>query len=509
MKRIVCYFSLFILFILSHYQTIPQRNSLSESIRKKYGCCLFPQFTCTDNVFCQLYANQNMCELIKAIPIELQNLPYIVYPNCRNYDIARFIYNKRFNIFPHAIIKPCTTSELIYALKVLRQYNLDFSMRSGGHCFESGSLSSQYIIDLENFNSIELDIANQEVFVGAGSRLGCVIQTLGNWGYAIPTGTCGTNGVGGLTLGGGLGFLSRQFGLTCDVVKNITLVTADLNVITVDSNDFSDLFFALRGAGTGSYGIVLGFTFKMFYLPKVSFLELTWDWDPTQVPLIVNAFQSWIATLSNDITAQVDFDYLNGERKISVTAFKVGDTPFTEWINAFSSLNPQVDIRVIPYVDAAKIIGGDSPLPFLKSKSKMLFAPLPDPALNIIVAFFQDLFNNNKQFSVSLQLGSAGGALTQGDTAYFPRQAFEWFFQHIRWNDQNQEADAISTINTFYAAIEPFCSPFSYANIVDYDLGNTYLNAYYGDHVNQLVQIKNIYDPSNFFHWQQSIPLSV
>jgi len=510
MKRVLSYFSLFILLIFTHYQALPKRSLLSQCIRKKYGCCLFPQFTCTDNTFCQLYVNQNMCTLIQEIPLELQNLPYAIYPNCISYNLSRFIYNKRFNIFPHAIIKPCKTSELIYVLKILRQYNLAFSIRSGGHCFESGSLSPQYIIDLENFNSIELDIENQQVFVGAGARLGCLIQTLGNFNFAIPTGTCGTNGVGGLTLGGGIGFLARQFGLTCDVVKNITIVTADLNVITVDNNNYSDLFFALRGAGNGSYGIVLGFTFNMIYLPKVSFLELKWNWDPTLVPLIVNAFQSWITTLSNDITAQIDFDYLNGLRTITITGFKTGNEPFTEWMSPFSSLNPQVNLQVIPYVDAAKIIGGDSPFPFLKSKSKMLFAPLSDPAISIIVAFFQDLFNNNKPYSVSLQLGSAGGALTQGNTAYFPRQAFEWFFQHIRWNDEDQEADALATIDTFYSTIEPFTSPYSYANIVDYDLvGNTFLNAYYGTNVNTLIQIKNKYDPTNFFNWQQSIPLFI
>ncbi len=484
-----------------------KRNSLSKAIRNKYGCCLFPQFICTDNVFCQLYANQNMCTLLQDIPFELQNLPYAIYPNCMNYDIFRSIYNKRFNIFPHAIIKHCNQSQLIHVLSTLRRLKLDFSLRSGGHCFESGSLSSEYIIDLGNFNEIKLNIKNQEVFIGAGARLGCVIQTLGNFGFAIPTGTCGTNGVGGLTSEGGLGFLSRKFGLTCDAVKNIKLVTADLNVIKADQNNYSDLFWALRGAGAGSYGIILGFTFNMFYLPKVSFLELSWDWDPVTVSSVITAFQSWITSLSDDITAQIDLNYLNGARTITVTAFKANNQPFTEWESAFISLNPKVTLKTIPYVDAAKIIGGDSPLPFLKSKSKMLFSPLPNAAINIIINFFENLFNNNKQFSVSVQIGSAGGNLSNGDTAYFPRQAIEWFFQHIRWNDQTQEADAISTINTFYSIIEPFCSPFSYANIVDYDLGNTYLNAYYGDHVARLIEIKNIYDPMNLFHWQQSIPL--
>jgi len=489
------------------HQAEAKRNILSESIRKKYQCCLFPQFTCTDDTFCQLYINQNMCTLLQEIPTELQNLPYVIYPTCPNYNLYRFIYNKRFNIFPHAIIRPCTISQLLFALKILRQYNLGFSIRSGGHCFEPGSLSTDYVIDLENFNEIKLDIANQQVSVGAGTRLGCLIQTLGNFGFAIPTGTCGTNGIGGLALEGGLGFLSRKFGTTSDVIKNITIVTADLNVITVDENNFSDLFFALRGAGAGSYGIVLGYTFNMFYLPTISYLQLSWNWDNTLVPQIVNAFQSWLPSLSNDITGQIDFDYTNGQRKITMTAFKANNEPFTEWIPAFSSLDPQVNLQVLPYVDAAKIEGGDSALPYLKSKSKMLFSPLPAPAIDLIVGYFQDLVNNNKEFTIALQLGSAGGALTQGNTAYFPRAAFEWFFMHQRWNNETQEVDAIASITGFYDAIEPFTSPFSYANIVDFDLVN-FLNAYYGSNVPTLIQIKDKYDPTNFFNWQQSIPTS-
>jgi FAD/FMN-containing dehydrogenase len=450
-----------------------------------------------------------MCELLQDIPQELQNLPFVIYPTSRNYTIDRFIFNKRFNIFPHAIIKPTTEQELVYALKVLRSHHLEFAVRSGGHCFEPGSLSTGYIIDLEHFNTIQIDVNKREVFVGAGARLGPVIQKLAQLGYAIPTGTCGSNGVAGLALGGGSGFLARKFGLTCDVIKNITLVTADGSIITADSQNFSDLFWALRGAGADSFGIVLGFTFEVFYVPRVGFIELDWEWDPAKVPLTIKAWQSWITTLPEDITAELDLDYVNGQRTVTVIAVKVGSTPFTEWQSAFSNLDPHITInKTIRYVDAARLVGGNSPLPYLKTKSKMLFTPLPDAAITIIIQFFQDLHANNKQFCVHLELDSAGGKSAQGDTAYFPRQALAWFFQHMRWNDQNQEADALAAINTFYAAIAPYCSPYSYANIIDYDLGNDYLTAYYGDHVDRLIHIKNKYDPTNVFHWKQSIPLA-
>lgn len=488
----------------------PIQGCLTRSVLKKYDSCLGPTLTCTDDILCQIYPNQNMCELLSGIPLELRNLSYVIYPNTILYNTERFIYNKRFNIFPYAIIKPDNECELLYALSILKKYNQQFSVRSGGHCYEPGSLSAGYVIDISNFNQIQLCPNKQEIYIGAGCRLGGIIEKLAQFNLAIPTGTCGANGVAGLTLGGGVGFLARKFGLTCDVVTSITIALADGRIVTADQNNYADLFWALRGAGNGSYGIVLGFTFKVFSVPTVGFVQLDWEWDPAQVPLILDAWQNWIQTLPDEITAELDFDYVNGKKHVTVIAVKVGNTSITEWQSAFSALNPTVTINtVMSYLQAAELEGGDSTLPFGKSKSKMLFSPLPNAASAVIVNYFETLTAQNKQFSVHLELDSAGGQSARGDTAYFPRSALAWFFMHMRWADQNQDADAIASINSFYNDISPFTSPYSYANIVDYDLGSTYLNAYYGDHVARLVQIKNIYDPSNFFNWQQSIPLTV
>src|SRR5581483_10938998 len=116
-----------------------------------------------------------------------------------------------------------------------------------------------------------------------GTHLGGVIQELGRIGYAIPTGTCPSVGVTGLALGGGIGFLTRKYGLTCDAIRCLTMVNADGEIIQVDKVDHPELFWAMCGAGGGSFGIVLDFTFKMFYVPKVQLLKLSWEWEPKLV----------------------------------------------------------------------------------------------------------------------------------------------------------------------------------------------------------------------------------
>lgn len=461
--------------------------------------------TCTDNVLKQIYPNQNACVLLDSIPHKLQALPFVTYPpQTSDYNIERFNFNKRFNVFPKAIIAPKSSSTLAKVLRYLAKHRLNFSIRSGGHCFEPGSLSPDYIMDLRRFDCIE--ISKHGVYIGAGARLGPVIQQLGQLDLAIPTGTCQSVGIGGLTLGGGIGFLARTFGLTCDALKSITFLTAHSEIIEVNEKQYPDLFWALRGAGNGSYGIALGFTFKTFYVPKVSFLKLQWDWDPLLVFQIFDAWHEWIQQLPDNINPVLTLEYLDGKLGILLEALKVGKEPFTEWEQAFQKLNPRVDLRKGSYADLAQLWADSPTAPFQKIKSLIAFQPISNAVMQLIVQYFDQLQLSNAPFDVGFEFTALGGKIAQGDTAFFPRQAVEWWHQAVNWHQQEQEDTALASIRLFYTSVAPLVSNFCYANDVDYDLGSQYLEAYYGDHVNRLIQIKDIYDPQNIFHWQQSIP---
>lgn len=467
--------------------------------------CFASTIKCTDNPLKQIYPNQNACVLQASIPKALQDLCFVTYPiDISNYNIERFNFNKRFNVFPKAIIATNSSSTLSDILRYFVKNQLNFSIRSGGHCFEPGSLSSDYIIDLQSFDSIE--ICKDEVYIGAGARLGPVIRKLGKYDLALPTGTCQSVGIAGLTLGGGIGFLARTFGLTCDALKSITFLKANSEIIEVNNNQNPDLFWALRGAGNGSYGIAIGFTFKTFYIPKASFLKLTWEWDSSLVFQIFNAWQVWIQQLPDSINPILTLGYADGNLSIMVEALKVGKDPFLEWKTPFQGLNPKVELATGSYVNLAKLWADSPTTPFQKAKSLMAFQPISLAAQQLTVQYFEQLQLAAAPFQVGFEFAALGGKFAQGDTAFFPRQAVEWWHQIVNWNQQEQEAAALTSIRQFYASVAPLVSNFCYANDVDYDLGNQYLEAYYGDHVNRLIQIKDIYDPQNIFHWQQSIP---
>jgi len=168
------------------------------------------------------------------------------------------------------------------------------------------------------------------VTIGAGCRLGEVISALGAINYAIPTGTCPSVGITGLALGGGIGLLARAYGLTADSIISMTVLMADGTIIEVTQDTYPDLFWALRGAGANAFGIVLDFTFTMYYIPTVSYLQLSWTWDPSQIAQIVNAWQNWFPAQSTNITSELIFYYNNGQLTLKINALKIGATPFTE-----------------------------------------------------------------------------------------------------------------------------------------------------------------------------------
>jgi len=464
-------------------------------------------------LFCLLI---QACALSAQIPPSLQGLPYGIYPTSPTYNTERLNYNKRFVVFPQAIFVPTTNDQVIYVLTQLKQYNLPFSVRAGGHCFEPGSLSPDYVIDVSNFNSIIPNTVAGTVYIGAGCILQNVISVLGAINYAIPSGECPSVGITGLTLGGGIGLLSRTYGLTCDSVQSITLVNASCQVIEVNKTNYPDLFWALLGGGNGSYGIVLGFTFKMQYIPIVTYYELLWNYDVDLIEPIMKAWQSWVPTLSDNISSIFGIRHpstltasppTSPPLTIRVSGLKIGSEPFTEWESAFKALNPTVTLFTGSYVDSASFWARESNEPFNKAKSRILMQPISSKTIKKITQFFNNLEKTNPDYTVYFEFDAMGGNIPNNETAFFPRNAFGWWYQVYFWSFEEETPQLLALSRKFYAKIPNDVSNYCYANVVDYDLGKYYLFTYFGNNAERLIGIKNKYDPSNLFNWEQSIPL--
>ena len=164
--------------------------------------------------------------------------------------------------------------------------------RSGGHSYEAFSVvDGGLVIDVGGLTGVDVDVARGEAVIGAGVRLLDCYRRLWDDGVTIPAGTCPGVGIAGLTLGGGIGFLSRQYGLTCDNLLAVDLVDADGDVLRASESEHPDLFWALRGGGGGNFGIATAFTFRVHPIGEVVICTVTWPWD--DVAEVVDAWQRW------------------------------------------------------------------------------------------------------------------------------------------------------------------------------------------------------------------------
>src|SRR5829696_6935161 len=185
----------------------------------------------------------------------------VVLPGSPTYDELRKVFNHAGS--PAVIIRGQSTDDLVAALRFAREFHLPVSVHSGGHGLSGlATNNGGLVLDLTHFNKVELlDPERGLVRIGAGARWGEVAKALAAHGLTISSGDTNQVGVGGLTLGGGIGWMVRKFGLTIDSLQAAEIVTADGRTLRVSENEHPDLFWALRGGG-GNFGVVTSFEFE-------------------------------------------------------------------------------------------------------------------------------------------------------------------------------------------------------------------------------------------------------
>ena len=193
----------------------------------------------------------------------------IVMPSDVNYDQECKVYNAMISKHPGMIVKCVDVADVIASVNFSRENNLLVAVRGGGH--NAGGLGlcdDGLVIDMAGLKSVQVDIATKTVRVGGGSLWGEVDHATHPFGLAVPAGIISTTGVAGLTLGGGVGYLSRKYGLTIDNLLEADMVLADGSFVTVNAKQNTDLFWAIRG-GNRNFGIVTSFKFQAYEVKNV------------------------------------------------------------------------------------------------------------------------------------------------------------------------------------------------------------------------------------------------
>src|SRR5919112_3359672 len=187
----------------------------------------------------------------------------IIWPQDPTYEEARQSFNARFSRFPAAVVVCDNTEDVENAVRWAGQEGIPVRARSGGHSYEAYSVvDGGLVIDVGGLTDVDVDMSRGEAVIGTGVRLLDCYRRLWEHRVTIPAGTCPGIGIAGLTLGGGIGFLSRQYGLTCDNLVTVEVVDADGGTLRASEEQHPDLFWALRGGGGGNFGIATSFTFR-------------------------------------------------------------------------------------------------------------------------------------------------------------------------------------------------------------------------------------------------------
>jgi FAD/FMN-containing dehydrogenase len=217
---------------------------------------------------------------IEALAAQLQGK--IVMPTDDDYTETRKVYNSMIDKHPGMIVKCTDVADVVNAVNFGRDNNLLIAIRGGGH--NGGGLgicNDGLVIDLSGIKFVRVDTSDDTVRVGGGNLWCEVDHTTHAFGLAIPAGIVSSTGVGGLTLGGGVGYLSRKYGLTIDNLLEADMVLADGSLVTVNADQYPDLFWAIRGGG-GTFGVVTSFKFQAHPVKTVFGGPTLWPIEQTE-----------------------------------------------------------------------------------------------------------------------------------------------------------------------------------------------------------------------------------
>ncbi|MEC0208557.1 FAD-binding oxidoreductase [Paenibacillus ehimensis] len=429
----------------------------------------------------------------------------VIWQGQPGYEEARRGFNARFSKYPAVIVYCQITQDVVNAVLWARQYKVPFRIRCGGHSYEAYCLvDGGLVIDTSGLLQLQIYERQGVARIGAGFRLLPLYEELWKKGLALPGGTCPGVGISGLTLGGGFGLLSRLYGMTCDNVIELEMVTAQGNAIRANNEQHPDLFWACRGAGDGSYGVVTSFTFRVHPIDKVAYYSLTWDF--AQLKEVVRYWQNWASRADNRLTSVLLLLSQQGGTIHSSGVFVGEEQELRSIVQPLQKVVPPktVNFRTMTWIEAARLFAG-TPVQQAKFKNSSAYAyePFSDAALDVLSRHLQ----NTPGAADMVAFDAYGGAIKQVSpeaTAFAHRNALFVMQYQAYWNQDAEAALHIDWVERFRQAMLPYTRG-AYRDYCDSQIAD-WPTAYFGDNLARLRRVKQLYDPENLFRFEQSIP---
>jgi FAD/FMN-containing dehydrogenase len=453
----------------------------------------------------------------------------VALPGSPAYSASRRPFNARFrDLRPSAIVSCASPQDVSEAIVFARRHGLEIAARSGGHSFAGHSATRGMLVDVSPMRSVS--VAGDVATVGAGARLGHVYETLQDHGLTIPGGTCPSVGVAGLTLGGGLGILGRKYGVTSDRLIGAEIVLADGRILQCDEHHAEDLFWALRGAGAGNFGVVTTLVFGAVPAPDATNFHLAWPF--SRAGAVIEAWQRWAPVGPDELAASLKIT-AGGDRDrppaVDVYGAMLGTRAdaselVEELVSRVGSDAISATLRSMTYPQTRKFwadlgnadgsAGGSSIAEpteelCLYSRSEFFGRPLPGEAVGALLAAFVEGRTSGE--SRELDFMPWGGAYSRRrptDTAFVHRDEL-FQLKHAVALDPDApsgtKAAAHRAATRSWASVHAWGSGRVFQNFADPDLEH-WAAAYYGPNYHRLARVKATFDASNLFRFQQSLP---
>ncbi|MEU1749808.1 FAD-binding protein [Micromonospora arida] len=433
----------------------------------------------------------------------------LLTPGDPGYDAARTVWNAMIDRRPRMIVQVASVADVVAAVRLARELDLEIGVRCGGHNVAGLAVPANgLMIDLTPLNGVRVDPIRRRARVQGGALLGALDRASQPYGLATTAGNVSHTGVGGLTLGGGMGWLARQHGLACDNVISYTMVTADGEVVTASRTENPDLYWGLRGGG-GNFGIVTDFDFRLHHTGTRT-LVAEFDFRAEDAVPVLEGWRDLNAVAPRQATFTADVHSTARGPLATVGFVWVGDpAQGHRLLPALRALGRPVAERVSTpsYLELQQrddTVGGHA---YRRYSSAHYLRQFPTAAIEaFLLRGASDLHTGAHLANVGLQAhGGAIADVADADAAFSHRGTMFEFGAGSRWTAPSEDDIRMAAARSAAAALDPYADGV-YVNSLAADEGQRGVRrAYPTAKLARLTALKTIWDPRNVFHLNHNI----
>ena len=442
----------------------------------------------------------------------------VITPGSGEYEVARRVYNAIIDRRPEAIVRCADEADVVTAVNFARNEDIAVAVRGGGHNGAGfGVCDGGVVIDLSSLRGVLVNPVTNTIRAEAGCTQADLSHAAHDFGLAVPLGVISTTGIAGLTLGGGMGYLSRKYGLTVDNLLAANLVLADGHFVTASAAENPDLFWGIRGGG-GNFGIVTSFLFRGSRVAQVFAGPMLWEMEHARE--LLEWYREVTPAQPEELCGLFTFlkvppgppfpEELHGKTMCGIVWAYCGSADLVE-----EAFRPVRKFRAPKFE-----LMGSMPYPTLQCMFDAIYPPglqwywrgdffseIPDAAIDEHLSYAEQLptLHSTMQFN---PVDGAASRVNRHETAFSYRDA-KWSMVIVGVDPDPANAEKIMAwTKDYWTALHPYSLGGAYINFMA-DEGIDRVKASYRDNYDRLCEIKRKYDPNNFFRINQNIKPSM